>query len=250
MLFKRNKEKGNQDAVPDNSLKKIKTIINNLVTAGLLDLGQNIPSKWKLQINKKTFLEDNPLIVTSYAGLIAFHVTQGIEDTPEYPSILLYLLKNINERQKNHPLFQDKEYWIMIDEYPSIIYEADQKTPTFAYGRSYKLAREGRNARIGFVVIVQNFKDLPDGFQSLCNYFITFYVDKKNAEYAKEYNIPKENIQQISKLKQFEFLIATSTAEIALIHPDGETTYTTKPVKGTVYFPACKTGSPKSQMPI
>lgn len=250
-LYAENKDKANPKKIPQNSLNQIQTVLTNTLNAGLLDLDSPVPSLWTIKTSQGQTLHANPLIITSYAGAIPILVTHYVKEQLEFPGIILYIMDDLNRKQKSHPLFSKTKYWVMIDEYPSVIWSPDNRSKE---GRSLnnaaipsvELTREGRNNRIGVIYVVQTPNDLPPSMGEFVTYYITFNAKFESKEFAKKQGLNKQWINHISQLERFEF-IATTNDQLVLIQADGSEKRTSEPVLGTTHFPLSMHNPPTSE---
>lgn len=206
--------------------------INRLWDQKLLDVSNNIDSKWRVY-NKDNELigEYNPIVACLAAGLIPILVTSQILNKEWFDEYFRYFIENIFNNQSQDPYFRQNnlEIYLVIDELLNVACRGKQeKTET---GKAViRCVTEGRPKRLGTIWATQNYSKVPDRIQTNTNYLFTTLNQEANL-IVSVYDLPKSYISKIKNLKRFEMCGVTDSKWV-IYDSDGNRRETDEPVFG------------------
>lgn len=231
---------------------RVRETMRHIWNYRILDVSNDIPAKWTVQMPDKYKVEVDPFVACLLADLVPVFITKKLKSSSagQFPQEFKHRLNQIFRAQKEVQYLKknNAQVWIVVDEILSI---AATDYRTVAAEEIERVVRESGPARIGFLYRAQNYNRVLKELRKNTGYLFAFKQDDEGAKtILRDFSFGgnKTYAKQLTSLKRGEVMAFTSNKFIAYDPTTGESEDIMagdKPVKGTVLPPLSWHKAPK-----
>lgn len=163
-------------------------------------------AEWELKMKNGKQYVGHPFIISMYAGLFPVVNNYMAKSRDIAPKQMADLIRKITQWQM---MLEDDKLPVMIgiDELKDML----DKKGRDVYSALNYLFTQGRFPKVGFIGNVQEYTKLSNEMQANSTHLIVFELqtDKERKAIAKDYNLDKHKLEEMSELKTFQCLFIT-----------------------------------------
>ncbi|MBU0959449.1 MAG: hypothetical protein KKB31_05885 [Nanoarchaeota archaeon] len=209
---------------------KIRTAFNALIKEEILDI-TNPECHAYLKLREEGYIS-NPFSVLMKAKAIPSFITSDLRTKKYKSEVFAYY---INAILKNHLReFPGEKTFLFFDELREVC-ERDDNPAARAIG---SVAARGRINNVGLIYATQFYDKIPPYVKGAkLNYCFAFAHNSSKIlnELASDFDLDKKTKERIKRLKTFEVIAMTNNKFVCYF--DGDRYETTKPIRGTIFYP-------------
>lgn len=193
------------------SMAKIIMVMDDIFSQQILDINTDVASKWVLSDRRSMTKEElYPVIALLKANIIPVIKTKDVITKFYYSQYMKYIIDSIFNNQTLNPWFYNNRIavYMVIDEITDI---ANKQKLWDVGGQSLmNCATQGRPNRIGMIANTQDYTRIPDTIVNQSEYCFTLQLKHKEAaKVGADFELRKEQIDEIKNLEKFEMMALT-----------------------------------------
>ena len=171
-----------------------------------------VSSRWELENDNGTRIENNPIIISAEAGLLPVINTRFVVKRQKYfRNGMADILQSIADWQKRTD--KSKMFWIYIDELKDLYPDTGKSPDNCKNKLETELFQQGRFNRIGCVYNLQDYLDISKGMRKNTNYLLVGLLnsgEERRAICSDHTHISKEMMRDMGRLRKHEFIASTT----------------------------------------